>query len=156
MYKNKKESEIRIENINNISKYIIALIFVFSIFANAWLIVQNVSKKKELQELKNKCEKDINRSSEQYSILYNKNNRLQKELQDLEFKLIETMNNTIELTVMLQQLENENVTLYNIKDELTKGVNRTNYQLKSMQKSVNALIDQKQKRLNKQRHHYVP
>ena len=153
MYKNIKITDTKN---NNISKYIIAIIFILSILTNAWLIIENASKKKELQELKNKCEKDINRSSEQYSILYNKNNRLQKQLQDLEFKLIETMNNTIELTVLLQQLENENVTLYNIKDELTKGVNRTNYQLKSMQKSVNSLIDQKQERLNKQRHHYVP
>lgn len=153
MYKNKKITETKN---NNISKYIVVIIFILSILANAWLIVGNVSKKKELQQIKNNCKKDINRSAEQYSILYNENMRLQKKLQDLNLKLMETMNNTIELTVLLQQLENENVTLYNIKDELTRGVNRTNYQLKSMQKSVNALIDQKQKRLNKQRDYYVP
>ena len=159
MSNNVEKSDQRIKKIsdslNNTSKFILALIFVIAIFGNAWLIVKNVTLKKELQKTQKKYNSDIKRSSEQYSILYNKNLSLQSQLQNVNLKLIETINNTVEIQVMIQQIEHENVSLLTIRDRLAVGINKTNSQLKSLQKSVNVLIDKKQKVLDKKTEEFI-
>ena len=152
MSNNLEKSDQRItnfsENINNVSKFILVLIFIFAILGSAWLTVKNVALKKELQKTQKNYKRDIKRSTEQYSIIYNKNLMLEQQLQNVNLKLIETINSTVEISLMLQQIENENVSLLLIRDKLADGINKTNYQLKSLQKSVNIVIDKKQEILD--------
>ncbi|MBQ5549858.1 MAG: hypothetical protein IIT32_02225, partial [Bacteroidales bacterium] len=75
------------------------------------------------------------------------NSNLEKKLQELNLRLAELINNTIELQRMAEQLTAENVSLEEIRREMEKGLKRTKTQLDKMQGSVNYLIDQRENQI---------
>ena len=158
MFKDIKKTENNINSFfikSTTLRVILVSVFVFAIFGTTYFWVLNSSLKKEAKEQSAKYEIDIKRASEQYFVLYNHNQKLQKEIQDINLTLIETINSTVDLQVMLQQLNKENVTLYSIQDELVRGINNTNYQLNVLQKSVNKIIKEKQEVLERENEFFL-
>jgi len=152
MFKNIEKTE---NNINKFfqkfsfwSKVAFLFIFVLLIIGNVILLSLNTSVRKKLRKTKNIYQKDIERTTEQYQILSNENKKLNNEIQVLGLKLIELDNTKIELQEMIDLINQENITLFSIKDELIRGINRTNYQLENMKSSVGNIIDEKQKKLS--------
>ncbi len=153
MFKNIEKTE---QNINKFfrkfslwSKIAFLCVFGLSVAVNIILLYSNVSVRNKLHKTENNYQKDIARTTQQYQILSNENKNLNNEIQALNIKFIELDNTKVELQEMINLLNNENITLYSIKDELIKGIKRTNTQLGNMQKSVGDIIDKKQKQLDR-------
>jgi len=138
------------EKINNFfrkvdlpTKLLITLVLVISVFLNGLLFLKYANTKTDLKKSEAKYVTDIKRSKEQYSLLYAQNTSLQKQVKDLNLELIKTINNTVDLQVMFQQIYDETVTLYSIKDELSTGIQKTKNQLQKLQTSINTIIENK-------------
>jgi len=130
------------------SKVAFLFIFGFSIITNIVLLSINSSVRYKLHKTENNYQKDIKRTTEQYQILSNENKKLNNEIQALGLKFIELDNTKIELQEMVSLINQENITLYAIKDELLRGITRTNNQLENMKTSVGSIIDKKQEELS--------
>ncbi len=89
--------------------------------------------------------KELEESKQNYYLQTIANSNLEKKLQEMSLKLAETINNTIELERMFHELEEEKVSLEEIRDAMEKGIRRTKSQLDNMQGSVDALINQREK-----------
>lgn len=126
-------------------KIIIVSIILFSLIGNIILVSSNFRLSNRLYATKNKYKTDLDRAKDSYFLLNLENANLEKKIQNLYLELAETLNNTVELQIMMNHVTEENLTLYSIKDELADGINKTSYQLKKMQKSVNDLIVTRQK-----------
>ncbi len=129
-------------------KVVLVVIFVISLLYNLVLTLQYASLRKEFKKEKSNYSTNLERAKKQYEDLYVENQAQQKQLTDLNLELAETLNNTVDLQTMLSQLINESVTLKGIKDELDRGIKKTNNQITVLQKTVNSMIDKKQKYLD--------
>jgi len=143
MKKEKIENKI-IESFMQLSfvgKILVLGIFLFSIIGNIILITTNISTSNRLYDSRLKYKTDIDRAQERYFLLSLENSNLRKKIQELNLELAVTLNNTVELQVMMNQVNEENITLASIKTQLTDGIRRTNQQLQLMQGSVNKMIE---------------
>ncbi len=106
-----------------------------------FLIVRNFMLNSQLSNMNEKYKSDLAVAKDNYYLLNLENANLEKKVQDLNLKLVETINNTVDLQVMMDHVSNENTNLVTIKDELIVGLKKTNQQLLNMQSSVNKLIN---------------
>ena len=121
---------------------IIALI-VLLLFLGGWIIFSKQRQSEDVERYIDKFEE----STQNYYIATIANSNLEKKLQELNLRLAELINNTIELQRMAEQLTAENVSLEEIRKEMEKGLKRTKTQLDKMQGSVNYLIDQRENQI---------
>lgn len=92
--------------------------------------------------------KKLEESKQNYYLATIANSNLEKKLQEMSLRLAETINNTIELQRMFDELTAEKVSLEEIRTAMETGLRRTKTQLDNMQGSVNSLINQRQKVLD--------
>ncbi|MCQ2253442.1 MAG: hypothetical protein MJZ61_08325, partial [Bacteroidales bacterium] len=90
-------------------------------------------------------EKLLDNSHQNYYLQSIANSNLEKKLQDLNLKLAEMRNTTIDLERMFNELSEEKVSLEEIRARMEMGIRRTKAQLDNMQTSVNSLINQRTK-----------
>ncbi|MBR4273778.1 MAG: hypothetical protein IKQ30_13195 [Bacteroidales bacterium] len=121
---------------------IIALI-VLLLFLGGWIIFSKQRQSEDVERYIDKFEE----SKQNYYLATIANSNLEKKLQELNLRLAELINNTIELQRMAEQLTAENVSLEEIRREMEKGLKRTKTQLDKMQGSVNYLIDQRENQI---------
>jgi len=121
---------------------IIALI-VLLLFLDGWIIFSKQRQSEDVERYIDKFEE----SKQNYYLATIANSNLEKKLQELNLRLAELINNTIELQRMAEQLTAENVSLEEIRKEMEKGLKRTKTQLDKMQGSVNYLIDQRENQI---------
>jgi hypothetical protein len=121
---------------------IIALI-VLLLFLGGWIIFSKQRQSEDVERYIDKFEE----SKQNYYLATIANSNLEKKLQELNLRLAELINNTIELQRMAEQLTAENVSLEEIRKEMEKGLKRTKTQLDKMQGSVNYLIDQRENQI---------
>ena len=121
---------------------IIALI-VLLLFLGGWIIYSKQRQSEDVERYIDKFEE----SKQNYYLATIANSNLEKKLQELNLRLAELINNTIELQRMAEQLTAENVSLEEIRKEMEKGLKRTKTQLDKMQGSVNYLIDQRENQI---------
>jgi biopolymer transport protein ExbB/TolQ len=129
---------------DTVAKLILFVVLIISLFFNVIITFKYTKTTISLSRLETKYNEDIQRAKEQYSLLYAQNTSLNKQVQDLNLELVKTINNTIDLQVMFQQIYDETITLYGIKDELKVGIQKTNNQLKKLQTSIETIIENKQ------------
>ncbi len=148
----KKTQKIRNNYFRKFRQHIkigIFAIIVISILGNFYLFSSNMVLHHKLKKTKKEYSNDMERTTKEYQKVIDEKDNLLSEIQDLNFKFTELNNSKIELELLIEQLNDENVTLYSIREELVKGINNTNYQIKMMQKSVGTIIDEKQTELDK-------
>jgi len=152
MLKNIEKTEKKInsffDRLDFITKIVLIAVFVTSILLNSFLVLRYATLKHNYNKLETKSISELERASEQYKKLYSENAYLEKKFKTLNLELIKTINNTVDLQEMLNQILNEAVTLYSIKDELDSGIKKTTKQLNSLQKIINSMIDEKQQLLD--------
>lgn len=126
------------------SKLLIVLFLLISFVFNMIFSAKIVKLKSDNEILQITYNEDIRRAKEQYSLLYAQNISLNKRVQDLNLELIKTINNTVDLQIIFQQIYDESITLFSIKDDLNEGIEKTNVQLKKLQTSIEDIIETKQ------------
>ena len=109
-----------------------------------WIIFSNQRQSEDVERYINKFEE----SKQNYYLATIANSNLEKKLQEMSLRLAETINNTIELQRMFDELTAEKVSLEEIRTAMETGLRRTKTQLDNMQGSVNSLINQRQKVLD--------
>ena len=109
--------------------------------AVVWIFFSRNTKYAELEHYVQKLEE----SKQNYYLATIANSNLEKKLQEMSLRLAETINNTVELERMIQELDSENLNLEEIRRALEQGLRRTKTQLDNMQGSVNSLINQREK-----------
>lgn len=148
-----EKTEKRINNFYDrfslLTKLILLVILVLSVLVNTVLWTSNLATKRKLKKAKAQHEADMQRTTEQYQILSKENEKLKNQKQALNLRLIDAAQNRVELEQLINQLNEENITLYAIKDELSRGVVRSNSQLRQLEASLNTLIDQKQELIDR-------
>ena len=91
--------------------------------------------------------KKLEESKQNYYLATIANSNLEKKLQEMSLRLAETINNTIELQRVFDELTAEKVSLEEIRAAMEAGLRRTKTQLDNMQGSVNYLIDQRENQI---------
>ena len=134
-------------------KTIFALSFIISIVLilvlSVWFVISSYNKNNEIASYQTQLEA----ARQDYYLSSLNNANLQKQIQDLNLKMAETINTTVELQQMLLHMTNEKSSLQNVKSELESGLRRTRQQLDRMQKSVNGLIDKRTESVNTEERH---
>jgi biopolymer transport protein ExbB/TolQ len=121
----------------------VIVLFLLLLSIIGWVIY---SKHRQYAEVERYI-KELEESKQNYYLQTIANSNLEKKLQEMSLRLAETINNTVELERMLNELDAENVSLEEIRRALETGLRRTKTQLDNMQGSVNSLINQREKTL---------
>ena len=119
----------------------VILLLLLLLGAIGWILYSKNSKYADAERYIEKLEE----SKQNYYLATIANSNLEKKLQEMSLRLAETINNTIELQRMFDELSAEHVSLEEIREAMEKGLRRTKTQLDNMQGSVNSLINQREK-----------
>jgi biopolymer transport protein ExbB/TolQ len=121
----------------------VILLLLLLLGAIGWILYSKNSKYADAERYIEKLEE----SKQNYYLATIANSNLEKKLQEMSLRLAETINNTIELQRMFDELSAEHVSLEEIREAMEKGLRRTKTQLDNMQGSVNSLINQREKNI---------